>query len=173
MEYDNSRKATQLLTSKIVDQDHDYVLDRVREKEIEREIKSARETAHKEKLDTLRINMSREQIRANDLAQMKGASAWLTSLPLKDEGFSLNKREFFDAVYLRYRWTLKRLPLKCAYGFSFTTDHAMQCSPEGYVHRRHNRIRDLVATLLDGVANGVQIEPPLQPLTGYINIYSH
>ena len=33
----------------------------------------------------------------NDVAQEKGASAWLTALPLKEEGFSLNKREFFYA----------------------------------------------------------------------------
>ena len=34
--------------------------------------------------------------------------------------------------------------------------------------RRHNRIRDLFAKLLDDVATGVHIEPALQPLTGEI-----
>ena len=38
MECDNSRKATHLLTPKTVAREHDYVLDRVREKEVEREI---------------------------------------------------------------------------------------------------------------------------------------
>ena len=36
----------------------------------------------------------------------------------------------------------------------------------GYVSKRHNRIRDLFAKLLDDVADGVHIEPPLQALTG-------
>lgn len=167
-EYANSRKATQLLTPKIVAQEHEYTLDRVKEKEIEGEIKSARETAHKEKLTTLRTSMTNAQRRANELAQMKGASAWLTSLPLKDEGFSLNKREFFDAIFLRYRWTLKRTPLRCACESTFSVEHAMQCPLGGYVKRRHDRIRDLLATMLDAVADGVHIEPHLQPLTGEI-----
>ena len=71
--------------------------------------------------------MNEEKKRANDLAQLKGASAWLTSLPIKDEGFVLNKREFFDAVAMRYRWDMKRLPLNCSCGKQFTMDHAMQC----------------------------------------------
>ena len=36
----------------------------------------------------------------------------------------------------------------------------------GYVIRRHDRMRDLLAKLLDGVADGVAIEPRLQPLSG-------
>ena len=42
----------------------------------------------------------------------------------------------------------------------------MQCPLGGYIHRRHDQIRNLFATLLDGVANGVHIEPALQPLSG-------
>ena len=110
--------------------------------------------------------MTLMQKRANDLAQMKGASAWLTSLPLKDEGFVLNKREFFDAIAIRYRWNLKRTPTNCACNKPFDSDHAMQCSLGGYVIRRHNGVRDLLAKLLSAVAHEVQIEPQLQPLTG-------
>ena len=112
--------------------------------------------------------MNEEKKRANDLAQLKGASAWLTSLPIKDEGFVLNKREFFDAVAMRYRWDMKRLPLNCSCGKQFTMDHAMQCPLGGYVIRRHDQIRDLFASLLNDVANDVRIEPSLQPLTGEI-----
>ena len=112
--------------------------------------------------------MTPEKLRANDLAQLKGASMWLTSLPLKREGFSLNKRYFFDALALRYRWSLKYLPTHCHCGQSFTMDHAMQCLLGGYIHRRHDRIRDLFAKLLDEVAYGVEVEPPLQKLTGEV-----
>ena len=112
--------------------------------------------------------MTRKQLRANDLAQLKGASAWLTSLPLKSEGYVLNKREFFDALALRYRWNLKYLPTRCVCGKQFSMDHAMQCLNGGYVIRRHDRIRDIFAKLLDGVAHGVEIEPRLQPLSGEV-----
>ena len=100
--------------------------------------------------------MTPEKLRANDIAQLKGASMWLTSLPLKREGFAMNKRYFFDALALRYRWTLKYTPTHCHCGQLFSMDHAMQCMLGGYVHRRHDRIRDLFAKLLDEVAYGVE-----------------
>ena len=165
-EYENSRKVTSPLTPKIVAQEETYSHDKAREKQIDIEIRTAREESHKNKLQTLRSNMTPQQIRANDLAQMKGASAWLTSLPIEDEGFVLNKREFFDAITIRYRWNLKRTPTNCACKKPFDSDHAMQCPLGGYVIRRHNRVRDLFAKLLDDVAHEVQVEPPLQPLTG-------
>ena len=44
-------------------------------------------------------------------AKEKGASSWLTALPLADFGFSLlKKRDFRDALHLRYGWTPPRLP---------------------------------------------------------------
>ena len=55
-------------------------------------------------LSDLRGRMSTMQIKANDIACSVGASIWLTSNPLKSEGQNLSKREFFDAIYLRYGW---------------------------------------------------------------------
>ena len=40
--------------------------------------------------------------RTVELACKKGASSWLTVIPLKDMDFDLNRREFRDAVRLRY-----------------------------------------------------------------------
>ena len=40
--------------------------------------------------------MSDDCVRANEILSMKGASAWLTTLPLQSEKFALNKREFFE-----------------------------------------------------------------------------
>ena len=42
------------------------------------------------------------QQKAIEIAKSEGASIWLTTLPLKDENFVLNKQEFFDALYMRY-----------------------------------------------------------------------
>ena len=165
-EYVNSRIATQQLTTKIQQQQHEYSIDRAGEKEAQSKIKKERTEYEKKELDEIRKNMTKEQLRANDLAQMKGASSWLNTLPLQDEGYTLNKREFFDAVALRYRWGVKRLPNQCACGKKFDVDHAMNCTKGGFIHRRHDRIRDLVAEMVDDVAYDVSIEPPLQPLTG-------
>ena len=47
-------------------------------------------------------------------------------------------------------------------------DHALSCLNGGYIHRRHDRIRDLFARILNDVAHGVQTEPHLQQLTGEV-----
>ena len=97
-------------------QDGQYSINPQVTKEVEAAIRAERDERHNKTLEELRGKMSKEEIRGNDIAQMKGASARLTALPLQDEGFVLNKREFFDALSLRYRWQLKRLPLKCVCG---------------------------------------------------------
>ena len=95
--------------------------------------------------------------RAVDLTCEKGASNWLTVIPLKDMDFDLNEREFRDALRLRYDWPIPDNPSVyiCVCGSMFTVDH-----------QRHNEIRDLQAELLDMVCYDVQVEPALQPITG-------
>eukprot|EP00794_Sanderia_malayensis_P005044 gene5044-biopygen4106 len=117
-------------------------------------------------LNQLRDRMTKEQLRANDLACMKGASSWLTTLPLSSENFVLNKREFYDAIHLRFRWPLKFLPSSCPCGKKFDIDHAMSCAKGGFVYQRHDETRDLFAHLMKEVYNDVKVEPHLQPITG-------
>ena len=50
----------------------------------------------------MRNSLSSKTRKAADLAMEKGASSWLTVIPLKDMDYTLNKREFRDAVHLRY-----------------------------------------------------------------------
>ena len=57
-------------------------------------------------LRNLQSKMTPAQLKTNDIAISAAASIWLSSLPLKHEGFSLTKRELFDAVLLRYGWEL-------------------------------------------------------------------
>jgi hypothetical protein len=54
-------------------------------------------------LDDLKERMNDDQKRANEIAQMKGAAQRPTSLPLKFENYLLNKREFHNAIRMRYR----------------------------------------------------------------------
>ena len=44
----------------------------------------------------------------------------------------------------------------------------MQCTTGGFIHKRHDGVKDIVAKMLDSVAYDVQIEPALQPLTGEV-----
>ena len=60
---------------------------------------------------TLKNLVSEPLQRAMDLAQERGASSWLTSLPSKEFNFSLHKGAFGDAIALRYGWLPSNLPM--------------------------------------------------------------
>ena len=63
---------------------------------------------------------------------------------------------------MRYRWDLKFLPTICACGKRFTVD--MPC--RGYIHQRHDEVRDILAKISEEISNDVETEPHLLPLTG-------
>ena len=97
-----------------------------------------------------------------DLAQEKGASSWLTSLPIEEFGFSLHKGAFWDALALRYGWPPLNLPVHC----TFSVQHALSCPKGGFPTLRHNEVRDLTANLMAEVCHDVCTEPHLHPVTG-------
>jgi len=43
-------------------------------------------------------------------AMEKGASSWLSALPIKAIEYALNKQEFTDVVCMRYGWKMKGIP---------------------------------------------------------------
>ena len=106
-----------------------------------------------------------------ELAFEKGASTWLTTLPIEEHGFSLHKQAFRNALCVCYGWTPTRLPTHCSCGAQFNTTHALSCSKGAFPSIRHDRIRDLSAQLLFKVCSNVEVKPPLQPLTAWRNIY--
>ena len=104
--------------------------------------------------------------RAVDAAKEKGASSWLTTLPIDEHGFALHKGAFRDAICLRYGWRPPRLATECVCGNVITVDHALSCPRGGLPTLRHNKIRDLTVQLLSETCPNVSIELVLQPLTG-------
>ena len=68
----------------------------------------------------LRATISNSLQHAMDLAEEKGASSWLTSLPLEELGFTLHKHTFKDAIALRYGWQPLHTPTTCACGTTFS-----------------------------------------------------
>ena len=101
-----------------------------------------------------------------EIAQEVGASNWLTTLPIRAKGFSLNKQEFTDALALRYGWPVEGLPEQCACGSVYDTNHAMTCKKGGFVCIRHDEVRDLTVKMLKEVCVEVTTEPVLLPLDG-------
>ena len=128
-----------------------------------RKKKRARSSSHATELKSL---LPSELQRAMDLSQEKGASIWLTVLPIEEFGFSLHKGAFRDALALRYNWPLHNIPSTCPCGSQFTVEHALSCPKGGYPTIRHNEIWDFTAHLMTEVCHNVAIEPHLQPLSG-------
>jgi len=116
--------------------------------------------------EKLKPTLSNIRRRAMDLASEKGASSWLTSLPVEEYGFCPHRGAFRDALALRYWWSPQHTPMHCVCGASFTVEHALSCPRGGFPIVRHNEIRDVTANLLTKVCHDVIIEPDLQPLTG-------
>ena len=127
--------------------------------------KEYRRKTEKIQLQKLMSHSSLES-RQLELLSAKGTSAWLTTLPLKSHGFWLGKRDFWDALALRYNWALENVPVTCVCGAPFSLDHALVCSFGGYPTIRHNELRDLIGKLLSEVCHNVAIEPTLASLSG-------
>ena len=117
---------------------------------------------------SLKQSLSASLQRSMDLAQEKGASVWLTSLPIQEFGFALHKHAFQDALALRYNWTPLRAPCTCACGTKFSIEHVLSCPKGGFPSIQHNEIRDITANLLTEVCSDVCIEPDLQPIDGVV-----
>ena len=104
--------------------------------------------------------------RAAELATEKGSSNWLTVIPLKELDYNLNKKEFRDAIKLRYDWEITDTPMLCACNVQFSVDHAIVFQRGGFIIQRHNELRDLEAEMLRMVCNDVEVEPVLEEVTG-------
>ena len=84
---------TKQLCEKIIQQERQYDLDN-KIKEIKNKITRTRLTRYHQILVEVRADMNENQQRLNDINQEPGASSWISSLPLEDEGYVLNKQLF-------------------------------------------------------------------------------
>ena len=120
-------------------------------------------------LDEIKANLgSTGKAKALEAAQEKGASNWLNALPLKAQGYALDKQSFRDAIFTRYGIPLKRLPSHCVCGETFSVEHALNCKKGGFISSRHNEVRRITADLLREVCIDVEEEPLLQEITGEV-----
>ena len=162
LEYTSSVKVTAPLVEQIVAQVHQLPEDSLI-RSVQQEVKAERAKNLEKRAERLKEVAPQKTRRALDLATGK---MWLTSLPLKEMGFNLNKREFRDGLSLRYDWSITDIPSTCLCGEPFTIDHAMICMRGVFVIQRNNELRDLEAELLNMVCKDVVTEPVLQDVEG-------
>ena len=83
-------------------------------------------------------------------------------MPIQDDGFNLTKREFFDAIRLRYKWDIKYLPIICVCHQKSSIEHALSCKIGGFVPLRHNELRDITADVVTEVCKDITRETILE-----------
>ena len=119
-----STKITEALTEATLHQDSQYS-----EKVVDCQLEAKSEVY---KLIREQTRQNSEQVKESltqslkhsmDLAQEKGASSWLTSLPIEEFGFALHKGAFRDALTLRYNWHPLHTPSTCGCGAKFSVEH--------------------------------------------------
>ena len=128
-------------------------------------VQKARHDNQHDEAEAIFNNLPPPQQRLMECAREKGASSWVSTLPIEEHGFLLHKGAFRDALCLRYGWKIQNLPLHCACGEPLSVDHAMCCHKGGFPTLRHNEIRDLSANLLREVCPNTGIERGLQSLS--------
>ena len=143
LEYESLLAATSQLTNAIYHQQNFLDLDEEAQSKIMKGVKHKKNEWYKELQNTIRNESSASVSKIIDLASEKGASCWLTSLPLQRYGFVLNKQQFHDSICLRYNYSIKLAAKVCACGEPYS-----------------------LAELLEEICKDVVIEPPLLPLTG-------
>ena len=162
--FNSSKQLTSPLVALIISQEDKLPSDGATLSETRKSIHSENRKLQNALDDCIYDNLSAKQQRPVDLSRKKGASSWLSVLPLDELGFSLHEGEFRDAVCLRYGWSLPNVSSSCSCGMSFSVDHAMTCNLGSFPTIRHNEIQDLTVSLLSEVCHNVAIEPHLQPL---------
>ena len=86
---------------------------------IRNQIETERTAILDEKVNRVKEALPAQTARFMELASEKGASGWLSVLPLDDQGFTLNKGEFCDALALRYGQNIANLRSFCPCGERF------------------------------------------------------
>ena len=169
LEFSASREVCGPLVKEVLVQSYDYPYEcLVDQSTAKTAVRKLRLEQASDAVEDLKAHLSTSSRRAMELASEKGASNWLTSLPIEEFGFCLHKGAFKDALALRYGWLPSNIPLHCVCGSSFTVEHVLSCPRGGFPIIRHNEIRDVTATMLTEVCHDVLVEPDLQPLSGEV-----
>ena len=168
MEYGYSIAATQQIVKSMLKQNNSLLLDSEDISSIKKEITSQKNSFHQQTQELVIQQLPSNNAKLVELACEKGSSSWLTTLPLEEYGFVLNKQEFQDSIALRYGYGIKNVAKICICGQENSIDHCLVCKRGGFVSLRHNSLRDTTANFISQVCKDVCIEPQLLPLSGEV-----
>ena len=125
--------------------------DPIKASAIQQEIKSTVTSEHLQSLANFATDLKTQldpiSQHSLNLSMEKGASNWLSALPIKSYSLHFHKSAFRDAIHLRYGWNIPDKPSTCTCGQPFSIEHTLSCAKGGFPSIRHNKIRDITASL--------------------------
>jgi hypothetical protein len=119
------------------------------------ELRIAKVACFKGEHNAIMTQLPKSRQRALEQAATKGASSWLSALPLKSHGFCQNKSEFVEGIALRYNWPIQNVHSHCVCGKKNDGDYVQVCKLGGYVKFGHNALRDAEADFLKEICRDV------------------
>ena len=119
-EYSNSRKLTVQLAPLLKNQVHQYTVHETQIKINKQVIKKRKVRSTPHQLRLIKKYSIREIEKITWCKHREGVSNWLTALSISDFGFELSKQHFWDAIHLRYGWSIANLPTTCPCGSRFS-----------------------------------------------------
>ena len=134
IEFQNSSLLTKEHVSLIARQERTYGNQRETVNNIKKKIKWDRQEYNQQKLIDIKSRLTSQQCRLNDINTEQGASTWLSTLPIEEERYMLNKQEFWYLANIRYGYPLFRTPSTCTCGNNFNIEQALACKKEGSLH---------------------------------------
>ena len=87
----------------------------------------------KQNLEAIKEKVTDEKRKLIEINSEIGASLWLSTLPIKEEGFQMDKQSFWDLIKIRYGYQLTRLSNECACGSKFNLAHSFSSKKGGFV----------------------------------------
>ena len=118
--------------------------------ELKRQHQALKNASVKSRMESIDFTPPSDLLRSVNQSRDKGASCWLTAVPLVHQGLVLNKQEFRDSL----RMPLSDLPSKCVCGEKYTVSHALS-SKKGA--QRHDGVRNLLTSLIGKVCTNVEV----------------
>ena len=122
-----SRALCKTLSDLIKNSVKSYAVDPTAQNALKSDIKKARKIRLAAQAAMVKEKLDSSTQRCMEIAQERGASVVFTLVPVAKFGYGLhNKREFTDAICVRYNRALPNFPILCAYGQPNSINHALK-----------------------------------------------
>ena len=126
-EYQNSVEMTAQLAQSIIRQENTLNINQADIDNVKLSIKTERENFYKDKHQQLLQSLPPAISRQLELISEPGVSCILTSLPLKEFGFTMNKTEFHDYIAFSYNFKISRVSKLCGCNQVNSINHSLTC----------------------------------------------